>query len=168
MNEKERSTTESLILPIRGMFFQKEGRKLRRRLIPGNELFLRPVIPSPTATTTLDDAVEVKIGKIILGYVPDTHKGIVRKLLEEKTLEGVHIYRVSTDRDGYWRVSMELTYTRSLSNKKIGRIDRILGGMQVPNRDYATLIAAATEDESVAEEEWIRVWNETCFEGWEL
>jgi len=153
------------------MFFQKEGRKLRRHLIPGNELFLNPIPRDEfvTFTSTEDPhAVEVLVGKLRktrLGYVPRTHSQIVRKLIDEGALDHVQIYSVNTDADGYWRISMRLTYTRRKDDEdRVERLDTIMKAMQVPNRDYASLIAAATADGSLAEQEWLAVYNETCFE----
>ena len=59
---------------------------------------------------------------------------------------------------------MQISYTRR-TEERVDRIDRILKSMQVPNREYAGLIAAATKEGSRAEKEWIEVYNETCFDG---
>ena len=164
--------TAALILPIRGMFFQKEGRKLRRRLVPGYELLLKPVPRDEFVTfavTKDSHAVEILSGEkdnVKLGYIPATHSQIVRNLIEEDSIESVKIFRVRTDNEGHWRVSLEIRYIRRTANEdKIERVDQIMRSMQVPSREYAVLIAATTAEGSLAEEEWIEVYNETCFEG---
>lgn len=110
-------------------------------------------------------AVQVLVGngeRTALGYVPRTHSKIVSKLLEDALIEEVSIHKVGTDKDGHWRVSMTITYQRRTDEES--RIERILGEMQVPSRQYARLIVEVTGPDSSAEREWVEVYNETCFE----
>ena len=162
--------TEELILPIKGMYFQPEGRRLRRRMIPGTALDFMPVPGllevSPSGGLDTDPyAVQVLVGnggKTPVGYVPRTHSKIIRKLLEDAQVKKVSIHKVGTNRQGHWRVSMSIVYKRRTDEES--RIERILGEMQVPSREYARLIVEVTEPDSQSEREWVEVYNETCFD----
>lgn len=157
----EAGSLESLILPIKGSYYEKAGRKNRRRLLPNQVLELAAVTGDEEAQWEDFNAVEVKKGTERIGWIPRTHSGIVRQLLEQNLIRSVTVWRVGTNERMRWQASLCIEYTRGFTEKE--RLLSIKKRMLVPNDEYASMIAASTKEGSSEESDWIEVYNDTVF-----
>jgi hypothetical protein len=165
-----RPADESLILPIKGMFYETGGKLLRKRLLPGRDLLLRPFDVSEDEDTHWHDPFAVEVvakngNEVRIGWVPRTHSRMVRRLLDENLLVSSRVWRVGTNEKLRWIVSMEIRYRKQSVEEE--RLNRILESMVVPSREYAKLIATSTPAESPSEREWVDVYNESVFDEME-
>ena len=141
-----------------------EGKTKRRQLVQGDHVELVPVTDLDRIAVE-DDPHAVRVymeNEAVLGWIPKTHSRMVRQLLENEALWATTVHWVGTDERGLWRISIMLHYSRP--SKEELRLRKILTRMAVPSPEYAKLIAAAAPEGSDAEDDWIDVYNATCFD----